>query len=59
MKRKYNLYEEFDIKREIFYYDVCMKIWIFDVVIKRFYDYDKDYFAKREAEELLDKLNEK
>lgn len=57
MKRKYKILRDYDIKREIDVYDVTMRWGFIDIPIKRFMDKDSS-FARREAEELLAKLNE-
>lgn len=58
MKRKYQIFRDYDIKREMDVYDVTMRWGFIDIPIKRFKDKDSS-FARREAEELLAKLNER
>lgn len=59
MKRKYRIIVGYDISKDMPFYEVVM-VWagFIDITIKQFIDKDSD-FAKREAEELLEKLNEK
>lgn len=59
MRKKYRIKSELLQHYTVPLYIVQVRRWFGWVSIKSFYDpYDPD-FAKREAEELLDKLNEK
>lgn len=58
MKRKYQIFRDYDIESEMPIYDVTMRWGFIDIPIKRFMDKDSS-FARREAEELLAKLNER